>query len=391
MSYENEPVSNPAPSINELKTNVMESMTYIKSKYDTLSEKVAYVEEQVMKDESRRHRAQFLPGPDAYKQSSDPDLAEFLQKGIMPPTSSKSLSVTNDGQGVSVRSEWSDRIYKLIRETSPVCSVASVVQTDSNELEVLVDRDEPLSDWISELDPRADTDTSFVERLKIPVYEHYARPEATQQILEDSQFDVESWLAGKIQSRFGRQENTAFMLGDGSGRPRGILNYGTVPEASFVWGADPSAYALGAHYTGIAGDVSDPDCLFDLVDSLKAPYLASSVWMMTRAFRNKVRKLKDNEDRYLFEPSLQAGTPDRLLGYPVVLSEDMPDVAANAPVAIFGDFGQGYTIADRVGLQVVRDNLTKPGWIRWYARKRVGGKVTNPEALKVLIAGIEPQ
>jgi len=347
---------------------------------------VARIEETVSKEQCARQR--ILPGY-GHEEKSDPQLVAFLQKGIMPHET-KSLSVTSDGQGVSVRSEWSDRIYKQIRETSPVRAVAGSMMTDSNELEVLVDRGEPASDWIAELDPRADTDTSFVERLKIPVYEHYARPEATQQILEDSQFDVESWLAAKIQSRFSRQENAAFMLGDGVGKPRGILVYGTVPEEDFTWGANPANYALGAQYTGSDGDIVDPDCLFDLVDSLKAAYLANASWMMTRAFRNKVRKLKDGEDRYLFEPSLQAGTPDRLLGYPVFLAEDMPELGADEPVAIFGDFRQGYTIVDRIGLQVVRDNLTKPGWIRWYARKRVGGAVTNPEALKVLIAGSKP-
>jgi len=352
-----------------------------------LREDVSRLESMVAKEECARQR--ILPGT-GHSGKSDTQLVAFLQKGIMP-NESKSLSVTNDGQGVSVRSEWSDRIFKEIRETSPVRAVAGNLLTGSNEIEVLVDRGEPASDWIGELDPRSDTDTSFVERLKIPVYEHYARPEATQQILEDSQFDVESWLAAKIQSRFSRQENTAFMLGDGVGKLRGILTYSTVPEASFTWGSNPAAYALGAQYTGSDGDIVDADCLFDLVDSLKAPYLAGAVWMMTRAFRNKVRKLKDKEDRYLFEPSLQAGTPDRLLGYPVLLAEDMPEVATDEPVAIFGDFRQGYTIVDRIGLQVVRDNLTKPGWIRWYARKRVGGAVTNPEALKVLIAGSAPQ
>src|SRR5690606_20769797 len=135
----------------------------------------------------------FYPG-ELNSNKSDPMLVGYLQKGIVP-AETKDISVTADGQGITVRSQWTDRIYQQIRETSPVRSVATTLTTDSNALEVLIDRGEPDSDWIGELDPRDPTTASFVERHKIPVFEHYARPEATQQILEDSQFNVENWLA----------------------------------------------------------------------------------------------------------------------------------------------------------------------------------------------------
>lgn len=321
----------------------------------------------------------------------DPELAEFFAKGTTPRMERKELSVTNDGQGVSVRSQWSDRIFKLIRESSPVRQVASVLPTESDSLEVLVDREQPDSDWTGELDARDKTDASFLTRHKINVWEHYAYPEVTLHMLEDSQFDVENWLQGKIGTRFMRQEAGAFINGDGDGKPRGILDYGTVPEAAFTWGSDPAAYELGAQYTGTDGDITGADVLFDLVDSLKADYLNGAGWMMTRAFRNKVRKLKDNQDRYLFEDSLQAGVPPTLLGYPVFLAEDMPTPAADEVGALFGNFQEGYTIVDRLGITVQRDAVTKPGWVKYYARKRIGGAVTNPEAIKALVLGSEPE
>ncbi|ATX66941.1 phage major capsid protein [Roseinatronobacter bogoriensis] len=308
----------------------------------------------------------------------------------------KTLSVTNDGQGVTVREDWRDQIFKLVREFSPMRQVANVLATQSNEIEVLVDRDEPASDWVAEVAPRDATAAAFLTRHKIAVHEHYALPSSTLQLLEDSDFDVEAWLQDKIGSRFGRQEAAAFMVGDGNGQPRGILDYDFVPDADHTWGADPATYEIGAVYTGVDGglpaDDSDAiDSLMDLVDSLKAPYLPGARFMMTRAMRNRIRKLKDAEARPLLQPSLAEGVPDRLLGYPIMLSEDMPALTADAPGVLFGNFSQAYSIVDRIGVAIVRDIYSQPGFVRWYVRRRVGGAMTNPEAVKVLVLGSEPE
>lgn len=307
----------------------------------------------------------------------------------------KAISVTNDGQGVTVREDWSDQIFKLVREFSPMRQVANVIATQSNEVEVLVDRDEPASDWVAEAATRDPTAAAFLSRHKIAVHEHYALPSSTLQLLEDSAFDVEGWLQDKIGSRFGRQEAAAFMTGDGSGQPRGILDYDFVPDAAHSWGADPADYTIGAVYTGedggLPGDDSDAiDSLMDLVDSLKAPYLPGARFMMTRAMRNRIRKLKDAEARPLLQPSLAEGVPDRLLGYPIMLSEDMPALAADAPGVLFGNFAQAYTIVDRIGVAIIRDVYSQPGFVRWYVRRRVGGALTNPESIKVLVLGSDP-
>ena len=308
------------------------------------------------------------------------------------PFERKALSVTDDGQGVTVRADWADRVYTLVRESSPMRSIAAVVQTDSNETEILVDRGEAASAWITEVGARAATDIDFMTRHKIANSEHYALPSVTQQMLEDSQLNVEGFVQDKVAQRFARQEAAAFINGAGTnGTPRGILHYGTVKEADFTWGADPALYKIGAQYTGAAGDISDPDVLFDLVDSLKTEYLPGASWLMTRAFRNKIRKLKDLQDRYIFEDSLQAGVPPRLLGHPVYLAEDMPALAADVVGALFGDFRKAYTICDRVGLGVLRDPYSSPGFVRWYVRRRVGGALTNPEAVKALVLGNAPE
>lgn len=367
--------------LNEASENIKSRIAGVESNYEALDSKLKQME-------IKNSRPSY-GGMRSDESKSDPEFNQFLTKGHMP-TDRKELSVTNDGQGLSVRSQWSMDTAKLIHETSPVRSVARKLETNSNELEILVDRGEPDSAWTGELDPRTATNSEFLTRHKIPVFEHYAYPSLTLQMLEDSAFNVEDWLMDKVTNRFTRQEAAAFVNGTGSGQPKGLLNYGTVKEADFTWGANPATYQLGAQYTGVAGDIADADVLFDLVDSVKAGYLPRSSWLMTRAFRNKVRKLKDNQDRYLLQPSLESGVPDTLLGYPVYLAEDMPNLAADVVGALFGSFADGYTVVDRVGFTVQRDAVTQPGWVKYYVRRRVGGAVTNPEAIKALVLGTEP-
>lgn len=370
-----------ADQVNEAAANIKSRIAEVESNFEKVDRKLADME-------AKSARPTYA-GNYGSETKSDPDFQKFLTKGFMPDDK-KELSVTNDGQGVSVRSQWSMDAAKLIHETSPIRAVARTIDTNSNELEILVDRGEPDSAWTGELDPRGATSSEFLTRHKIPVFEHYAYPSLTLQMLEDSAFSVEDWLMDKVSNRFTRQEAAAFVNGTGTGQPKGLLNYGTVKEADFTWGATPSAYKLGAQYTGVDGDITDADVLFDLVDSVKAGYLPRSSWLMTRAFRNKVRKLKDNQDRYLLQPSLEAGVPDTLLGYPVYLAEDMPSLAADVVGALFGDFQSGYTIVDRIGLTVQRDAVTQPGWVKYYVRRRIGGAVTNPEAIKALVLGTEP-
>jgi len=175
---------------------------------------------------------------------------------------------------------------------------------------------------------------------------------------------------------------------------RGILNYGFEPDDAFVWGADSSLYKIGAIYSGVAGNLpsapSGADPLADTVDALKSPYLPGASWMMTRAMRNKIRKLKDSEGRFIYQASLEPAIPARLLGYPVNLAEDMPALAGGVVGALFGNFREAYTIADRIGLGVVRDVFSQPGFVRWYVRRRVGGAMTNPEAVKALVLAVAP-
>ena len=299
----------------------------------------AALEKRIAKIEAAANRPAF--GHDAAK-TTDPVLEAWLRKGDTGALEGKAMSISADGQDVTVRGEWSDRIFRLIRETSPVRQAASVMTTNSNSLDVLVDRGEPTSAWVAETGTRSSTNTSFMSRHPIGVHEHYAYPAVTTHLLEDSAFDVEAWLMQKIAARFARQENAAFFGGSGSGEPTGLLTYGTVAEASFTWGADPTAYEIGAQYSGADGTLgsSPVEVIGDVLDSLKAEYLPGAMWMMPRSVRNLVRDLKDSQGRFYFQPSLSEGVPDRLMGYPVVLAEDMDTPAADTVGMFFGNFGE---------------------------------------------------
>lgn len=356
---------------------------------DSVAETKSTLEKRIAKIEAAANRPGF--GASDTK-ASDPVLETWLRKGDTSALEGKAMSISADGQDVTVRGDWSDRIFRLIRETSPVRQAANVMTTTSITLDVLVDRGEPTSAWVAETGTRSATDTSFMSRHPIGVFEHYAYPAVTSHLLEDSAFDVEQWLMQKIAARFARQENAAFFGGSGSGEPKGLLTYGTTPEASFTWGADPAAYAIGAQYSGADGALgtSAIQTIGDVVDSLKAEYLPGAIWMMPRSVRNFIRDLQDSQGRFYFQPSLSEGVPDRLMGYPVVLAEDMDTPAADTVGLIFGNFGEAYTVVDRLGMQVIRDPYTTPGSVKFYCAKRVGGALTNPEAVKALVLGPEP-
>ena len=376
-----------------MKDEIANAMQAASERVKDMDARLAYLEKaEAVAKSPAFHRAGRMS--DAGAEWKSADVAEYLRKSALPGMETKDLSITSDGQGVTVRGDWSSRIFKLIRESSPMRQVANVMPTSSNALEVLVDRAEPQSEWIGEEAARDETAASFLSRHSISVFEHYALPVATQHLLEDSEIDVEQWLQGKVASRFARQENAAFFNGTGNGEPRGILTYDFVADADFTWGADPAAYEIGAVYTGVDGGIAATsagvDTLGDLVDALKAEYLPNASFMMTRAMRNQLRKMKDDENRPFYQPSLSEAVPDRLMGYPVFLAEDMPALAADVPGILFGDFREAYTVVDRVGLSIIRDQITRPGFVRWYVRKRLGGALTNPEAVKVLVLGSAP-
>ena len=312
----------------------------------------------------------------AYLRSGDDDGL----RGLVLEGKAMSTAVAADG-GYLVDPQTADSIRSLLLSTASLRAAANVVQVEAVSFDVLIDRTEVGSGWATETGAASETATPTIERISIKLHELSAMPKASQRLLDDSAFDVEGWLAGKIATRFTRAEAAAFVNGDGVDKPKGILLPAKVANASWTWGN------LGYVPTGAAADFATSnasDCIVNLVYALGADYRANGTFLMNSKTAGAVRKMKDADGRFMWGDSLQAGEPARLMGYPVLILEDMPDVGANTYPIAFGDFSAGYTIAERPDLRILRDPFSAKPHVLFYASKRVGGDVTDYAAIKLL-------
>jgi HK97 family phage major capsid protein len=294
----------------------------------------------------------------------------------------KALSVGSDPDGgYAVTPDMGGRIAQLVRETSPIRQVANVVTIGTDALEGINDLHEATSGWVGETEGRPETAAPKIGEYRIPVHEQYAEPRATQKLLDDALFNVEEWLAGKIAERLARMENESFVLGNGVRKPRGFLTYaaGTPAATGFSVIEQVPTGAAGAFAAADPGDA-----LITLVYALKSAYRENAVFMMKRATLAEVRKLKDQNGNYLWQPDFQMKQGGTLLGFNVTEAEDMPEIAAGSLSVAFGDFNAGYQIVDRQGIRILRDSFTAKPYVKFYTTRRVGGDVVNFEAIKLL-------
>jgi HK97 family phage major capsid protein len=310
---------------------------------------------------------------EAYVRSGDDDAL----RGLSLEGKALNTAVSGDG-GYLVDPVTSDRVHSVLKATSSLRQIAGVVNVEASAYDVLVDQTDIGSGWTSETGSVSETGTPTIDRITIPLHELSALPKASQRILEDSAFDIEGWLAARIADKFARAEAAAFINGDGIDKPKGILTHTQVANDSWSWGS------LGYEVTGIDGAFSSPDNLLDLVYALDARYRSNAAFVMNSKTAGAVRKIKDADGRFLWADSLAAGEPARLLGYPVVIAEDMPDMSGNGTAIAFGDFESGYTIAERPDLRVLRDPFSAKPNVLFYATKRVGGDVSDFAAIKLL-------
>lgn len=275
------------------------------------------------------------------------------------------------------------RTVTRLFEQSTMRQLANVQTISSNKLEGVADTDEADAGWVSELGSRTETTTPQVGKYEIEAHEMYAMPKASQRILDDAATDVEMWLAGKVADKFGRVEGAAFANGNGVGKARGLFAYNTEATAdeSRAWGTFEHVLtgANGTFHTTKA------DPIQDLIGAFKPQYLNNATFLMRREVRTAIRKMKEaTSDRYLWEPSLQAGQPDRLLGYPVRVDQYLPALATGSLSLGLGDVREAYTIVDRLGIRTLRDPFTAKPYVLFYSTKRTGGGAVNFDAFKFL-------
>ena len=281
--------------------------------------------------------------------------------------------------GYLTPTEWDRTITDKLVLVSPMRQLATVQTISTNSFTKLFNLGGANSGWVGETAARPNTNTGTFASLAYGTGEIYANPAATQQILDDAEINLESWLAGEVQAEFARQEGLAFLSGDGTNKPTGLLTYiaGNANAAKHPYGA------IAKVKSGAAAAIT-ADSVIDLVYSLPSAFTGNASFILNRKTMGLIRKLKDGQGNYLWQPSYVAGQPSTLAGFPVIEVPDMPDVAAAATPILFGDFKQGYLVLDRIGVRVLRDPYTNKPYVSFYTTKRVGGGLLNPEPLRAL-------
>jgi HK97 family phage major capsid protein len=305
----------------------------------------------------------------------------YLRTGRTAELKSLNTAIPADG-GYAVPREIDALIARELVEISPIRGLAQVVQTGTSGYRKLISTGGTASGWVSESAGRPDTDAPTFAEIAPPSGELYANPAASQVMLDDAAFDLEAWLASEIAMEFARAEGAAFVNGNGVNMPAGFL---TAPVSVIGDGARPFGTVQYVGTGDDAGFGTAPEAkLIDLVHTLKAGHRQGASWVMNSATLSEVRKLKTADGAFLWQPGLVEGQPDRLLGYPVVEAEDMPDVANGAFPIAFGNFRAGYLIAERSATSILRDPFTHKPFVHFYATKRVGGQVLDSAAIKLL-------
>lgn len=318
---------------------------------------------------------------------------------------SKAVSIgTTTAGGHAVPEVISRQIDKKLLDISVMLPLVKVVNVGTSDYKELVDTRGASGGWVGELGyspdmTRSETTTPTLQQVAPTFGIVYAYPKATEEAMQDVFFDVQSWLIDSATEEFDKLIGAAIISGNGTNKPTGFLNGtpvvgdddGASPTRAFgtlqyvptgVAGALPSAFNLNSspQVTGVQGDF-----LITTIHKLKAGYRANARWLMNKSTLASVRKFRDAEGRYLWEPSVQMGMPSMLLGFPVSEMEDMPNVGSNTFPIAFGDFRAAYTYCNRVGTSItVDDNITTPGYVKFYVRRRVGGILRNDDAIKVV-------
>jgi HK97 family phage major capsid protein len=323
--------------------------------------------------ESRAHKAAF----DGY-----------VRKGDAAPLSAletKALSAnSNPDGGYTIPPEIEARVNASLKAISPIRSIAGIRQVSSTVYRKPFATNGFATGWVGETATRPETSSPTLVSLDFPTMELYAMPAASPQLLDDSAVDIEQWIADEVNLVFAQQEGAAFVNGDGVNKPKGFLAYTKIDNSTWSHGN------VGFIKTGVAGafPLANPsDKLIDLAYAVNAGYRANGNFVMNRSTQSAVRKLKDGQGAYLWQPSGQPGVPSTVMGFPVVEAEDMPDIATDSYAIAFGDFKRGYLIVDRIGIRVLRDPYSAKPYVLFYTTKRVGGGIQDFAALKLLKFG----
>ena len=335
-------------------------------------------------NEQAEYRAAFMSW---VRNPSDPERRTALQQrskmlADVEQRAAQAVTSTGSAGGFALPEIIERQIARLSVDISPIRQLATVRTVGSSDYKELFDINGAAFEWVGEAGTRSQTNTPDLAEVAPTMGTASARPRASEESLDDLFFDVENWLITSAAEAMAQGEGAAFVNGNGTNRPTGFLQ-GSTPvvttDASRAFGTlqfTPSGQA--------AALPTSADIFYDMVYALRARYRSNATWVTSKLVLAALRKYKDTTSQYLWQAGISAGQPSTFMGFPVVEAEDMPAVAANAFSVAFGDFREGYLIADRVGMRITRDEITVPGFVQFYIRKRVGGRIRNSQAIKLL-------
>jgi HK97 family phage major capsid protein len=316
------------------------------------------------------------------------EIKEYISHGFV----TKGLTSTSDG-GVLMPTVMANEIIQSLHVQSPMRALSRISSISTDVLEILIQGDQADVGWVAETDTGVETKAGDLVKMRIPVHQMYAKPRATQKLLDDSHINIEQWLLESISHRMAKVENQAFLYGDGNGKPNGIFNHSFAP-VNYA-----QSNEIETIYTNADGDIDDVDVLVDVLHALKTDYLPNAVWIMPRSTLACIRKAISAQGRTYLETNTatvdstamnNGWSPLRLMGYPIVLCDDMPALGANSISLLFGNFKEAYHIVDRSGIEVLRDPFSAKPYVEFFTTKRVGGDVVNHDAIKALTFGYNP-
>jgi HK97 family phage major capsid protein len=362
-----DPLAAATQAVNELRTAAEERNTAHQAEVRSLNDRLAAME-------TRLNR----PGTGGSQQNEPaPEQRAFLnylrrgEHGLAADEIRAMTVATDTAGGFLVPENFVAELLKGIVQFSPVRQYARVMQIGGAEVTMPKRTAGMTASWVTETGDRSATQPTYGE-VKLTPFEAACYVDISNQLLEDSAINLASEVAIDGAEEFGRLEGAAFVSGDGNGKPKGILTDTGI--ASIVTG---NASTLGT---------APADKMIDAFYSLPAAYRANATWGMNSMTLAAVRKLKDSQGNFLWQPGLTAGQPETILGRPVAELPDMPDIAAGATPIVLGDFNQGYRVVDRVALALLRDpySLATKGQTRFHLRRRVGGGVVKADAFKLI-------
>lgn len=346
-------------------------------KMDRINNSVSDLQAAVDQANAKMAAMEMAGGPEAER---DPEYSASFRAHMRKGDVQASLNKGADNEGGFLAPvEWDRTIVDRLVEISPMRQIADVRKVGKSGFTKLINQGGTGSGWVDENDGRSETSTPTLVAFTLGNGEIYANPGATQQMLDDSEIDLDAWLAGEVDTEFAEQEGAAFVAGNGTNKPSGFLSFAT---GGINAGKNPLG-AVGVLPAAAAADVTE-DELLDLIYDIPSSYSTGARFTMNRKSIGKIRKLRDADGRQLWQPSSQAGQPSLLLAHPLTEMPDMPDMTSGALSIGFGNFKRGYLIMDRMGVRVLRDPFTAKPKVLFYTTKRVGGAVVDPRGLRVL-------